>query len=289
MILLPPDYPEEYLMWKTTFFGRDFVVTPDVLIPRLETESLVRRARQVLQWTMKNNQRKIDNNSKMGVRGEDTVWTKMKIAWNDEQSQEEWVWLPPETFGTFGYKSTENDVWKKIIILDIGCGSGIIGTSVADLADEVIFLDISPIALKVAEKNFRTHFPDKKAQFIVSDLLSALPTSYLLPPTSSILFVTNLPYIRDEDWKNMSADTVHEPKLALFGGEKTGFEMYERLFEQLNSMHYVLCTMHCIYEFWFDQREFAEEVVRRYPHWEYSFFTDYAGIERFGEVNIWCT
>ncbi len=91
------------------FFGRDFIVTPDVLIPRLETECLVRRARQLLQ--------------------------------------------------------------PKTIVVDIGCGSGIIGTSVADLADEVIFLDISPEALTITEKNFRLHFPEKKAQFIVSDLL----------------------------------------------------------------------------------------------------------------------
>lgn len=80
----------------------------------------------------------------------------------------------------------------------------------------MIFLDISPAALEIAEDNFRTHFPDKKAQFIVSDLLSGLPISYLLSPISSALFLTNLPYIRDEDWQNMSADTIHEPKLALF-------------------------------------------------------------------------
>ncbi len=67
-----------------TFFGREFCVTPDVLIPRLETESLVRRAR--------------------------TIQEREKYA----------------------------------RIVDIGCGSGIIGTSIADLADEVVFLDISP-------------------------------------------------------------------------------------------------------------------------------------------------
>ncbi len=99
-----------------TFFGRDFFVTPDVLIPRLETESLVRRARQLFQPTN----------------------------------------LP---------------TYQPTIVVDIGCGSGIIGTSVADLADEVIFLDISPEALRITEKNFRSHFPEKRAQFIVSDLL----------------------------------------------------------------------------------------------------------------------
>jgi release factor glutamine methyltransferase len=159
----PENYPIEYIDGKVTFFGRDFVVTPDVLIPRLETEVLVRRARQLLSK---------DSN------------------------------IP-----TFQHSN---------IVIDIGCGSGIIGTSVADLADEVIFLDISPEALAVAEKNFRSHFPDKKAQFIVSDLLTALPITYLLSPTAPLLFLTNLPYIRSEDWVNMSTDTVHEPRLALF-------------------------------------------------------------------------
>lgn len=106
----------------------------------------------------------------------------------------------------------------------------------ADLADEVIFLDISETALAITEKNFRTHFPEKQAQFIVSDLLSALPISYLLSPTASLLFITNLPYIKADDWIHMSADTIHEPRLALFGGEQTGFEMYERLFRELDSV-----------------------------------------------------
>ena len=102
------------------FYGRDFIVTPDVLIPRLETESLVRKARSLLQ-------------------------------------------------------PSKLSAYRHTTVIDIGCGSGIIGTSVADLADEVIFLDISPEALSVAKRNFRTHFPDKQAQFIVSDLLEQLP------------------------------------------------------------------------------------------------------------------
>lgn len=220
------NYPEEYIDGRVTFFGRDFVVTPDVLIPRLETEWLVRRARNLIQ-------------------------------------------------------SSNPPILQSTTAIDIGCGSGIIGTSIADLADEVIFLDVSPEALKVAEQNFRTHFPEKSAQFIVSDLLENLPS--LLGEESGVryVFLTNLPYIKDEDWQNMSADTIHEPKLALFGWEKTGFELYEKLFEQLDSLD---IDIHCIYEFWFDQREVAEEVVKKYPQWEYSFFADYAGIERFGEI-----
>lgn len=240
---LPPirdDYPEEYLTWSVYFYGRDFIVTPDVLIPRLETESLVRRARRILHEN------------------------KMNNMWNGKDSK------------------------KKTIVVDIGCGSGIIGTSVADLADEVIFLDISPEALRIAEENFRTHFPEKKAQFIISDLLWCFfePSNIPTFQHSNILFVANLPYIRDGDWEHMSADTVHEPRWALFGGASTGFELYERLFAQLAQLptfqHFNILTL--LFEFWYDQRAIAERVLQKYPEWKSSFFPDYAGVERFGEI-----
>ena len=57
----------------------------------------------------------------------------------------------------------------------------------------------------------------------------------------------------------MSADTHFEPELALFGGEKTGFEMYERLFTQLSIINYPVSV---IIEFGFDQREIAEKIIR---------------------------
>lgn len=41
-------YPEEYRLGFTIFFGKKFFVNESVLIPRLETESLVRRARAIL-------------------------------------------------------------------------------------------------------------------------------------------------------------------------------------------------------------------------------------------------
>lgn len=83
----------------------------------------------------------------------------------------------------------------------------------------------------------------------------------------------------------MSADTVYEPVLALFGGDGTGFELYERLFQEFASLKLSNCkSVKVIYEFGFDQRDIAESRARNYPKWEYSFFADYAGIERFGEI-----
>ena len=220
----PTNYPEEYITGSVSFLGRDFSVNPSVLIPRLETETLIKRARKILQ--------------------ESTIDT----------------------------------------VIDIGCGSGIIGTSVAELADHIIFLDISPEALHTTETNFRKYFKEKKAEFILSDLLYPVDGSQI-PHSWSILFLTNLPYIRDADWQNMSPDTIHEPKLALFWWEKTWFEMYERLFREFsllekNREYIAIC------EFGFDQRDIAESVIKTYPNWKYSFFPDYAGIERFVEIHF---
>jgi methylase of polypeptide subunit release factors len=79
----------------------------------------------------------------------------------------------------------------------------------------------------------------------------------------------------------MSPDTRHEPELALFGGNITGFEMYERLFAQLSTFNFQRSIL--IIEFGFDQREIAEKLIASYG-WEYEFFADYAGVERFCEI-----
>jgi methylase of polypeptide subunit release factors len=81
----------------------------------------------------------------------------------------------------------------------------------------------------------------------------------------------------------MSPDTRHEPELALFGGNITGFEMYERLFAQLSTFNFQRSIL--IIEFGFDQREIAEKVIASYG-WEYEFFSDYAGVERFCEIEL---
>ena len=218
----PEHYPEEYIRGFVEFFGKNFSVSPSVLIPRLETEVLIKRARNFIKNT--------------------------------------------------------SDFSEKIIV-DIGSGSGIIGTSMADLSDEIFFIDISEDALKIAEKNFRTHFPDKNAIFLYSSLLKNFHEN----PEKKYIFLANLPYIKNEDWKNMSEDTIFEPKIALFGGEKTGFELYEKLFQEIaeKKIHGKLFI-----EFGFDQREIAEKILEKFPFWKKEFFADYAGIERFCEITL---
>ncbi len=73
--------------------------------------------------------------------------------------------------------------------------------------------DISPEALRIAEKNFRYNLDEKQCTFIESNLLENIPNSSMRTP---LLITANLPYIKNEDWENMSADTRYEPQIALF-------------------------------------------------------------------------
>jgi methylase of polypeptide subunit release factors len=63
--------------------------------------------------------------------------------------------------------------------------------------------------------------------------------------------------------------------------------MYERLFVQIASSIEPLGyrTIRLLIEFGFDQREIAEKVIASYG-WEYEFFSDYAGVERFCEIEL---
>lgn len=217
----PPNYPEEYKIWFVEFLQKKFFVNPSVLIPRLETEVLIKRVRKFLQ----------------------------------------------------------NSNTPKIIV-DIGSGSGIIGISLADLANEIYFIDISADALEVAKKNFYHNFADKEASFVISDLLENLN----LDNKKELIFVSNLPYIKNNDWQNMSEDTIFEPKLALFGGEKTGFELYEKLFFQLKEKNF---SGKIFIEFGFDQKEIAKNFLEKnFKQWKTEFFSDYAGITRFAEIDL---
>lgn len=53
----------------------------------------------------------------------------------------------------------------------------------------------------------------------------------------------------------MSPDTRYEPEIALFGGQLTGFELYDRLFRELSIRGE---PGDLLIEFGYDQREVAE-------------------------------
>ncbi|MEY2539461.1 MAG: release factor glutamine methyltransferase [Verrucomicrobiota bacterium] len=111
-------------------------------------------------------------------------------------------------------------------ILDVGAGSGVIALTLASSLPEakVWAVDISEEALALAEENAIRLGLSERVQFSKSDLLGNLTERF-------DLVVANLPYISMRDRKSLSREVLHDPEVALFGGER-GDELIGTLIEQ---------------------------------------------------------
>lgn len=156
--------PVAYLLGSRGFFGHDFVVNPDVLIPRPETEMLVE-------------------------------WGIEKLS---------------------GVSAPK--------VLDLGCGTGCIGLSLAATTSaevQLTLVDVSPKALLVAKHNHSRLVPNVATEFVVADATVALP----FPKESFDLIVANPPYISRTSQEVEDSVLRFEPALALFADED-GFAIW---------------------------------------------------------------
>ncbi len=108
-------------------------------------------------------------------------------------------------------------------VLDMGCGSGIIGITLAlELAachPDVTMADISEAALSLALENATAL--GARVRTYRSDLFSAwqpAPENAVTPPTGFELVLANLPYVPDGEARTVSAEVRHDPATALYGG-----------------------------------------------------------------------
>lgn len=158
--LLNHGYPLEYITKKASFYGMDFFIDEDALIPRPETEILVDKATQLI---------------------------------------------------------TRHNIRQ---IYEIGVGSGIIAITLClqNPHIQITATDISPTALKIAQKNIAIKSAldftlKSRIRLIHTDLLQGVDFT----PKDSLI-ISNPPYIA-EDYA-LPQNVAFEPKIALFGGKK---------------------------------------------------------------------
>ena len=109
-------------------------------------------------------------------------------------------------------------------ILDIGTGTGCILLSILSeiIKAKGIGIDISKKAIEVAKKNSKSLELDKRAKFLTRSLDNIRNYKF-------DLIVSNPPYIKSSDIKNLSDDVrKFEPKIALDGG-KDGLDVIKKV------------------------------------------------------------
>ncbi len=192
--------PIQYIIGETEFYRLSFRVTPDVLIPRPETEHLVERACQLIPT--------FDNRPRMPFQFR--VIHQLRHAEKQQRQGD------PHSAG-----------WPPRV-LDIGTGSGVIAISIAhDWSEaEITAIDSSASALDVARSNAeRLGFADQ-IRFLQGDLLAPVAEERFE------IIVSNPPYVPTTDRETLAVEVRdHEPALALFAGPD-GLDIYRRLIPQ---------------------------------------------------------
>ncbi len=257
-------YPLAYITNRVNFSWLDFYVDERVLIPRDDTEVIVS---SVLKH--------IENSHPELVSG--SLIQGVQINWKTKTP------YPPLSRG----QEIQRISHIGQIIIDIWTWSGIIPISIVKNRDyefeKVFALEVSKEAIKVAEKNINLHNLEDKITLINTDFRQF---DFRQFSWKDLIITANLPYIKQDDFINMDKSVyTHEPELALYGWEKTWFELYEELIELLLTQRNNLNNIVLFIEIWFDQYELSREFLT--SKWlKFEYFKDTNNIYRVIEVKL---
>lgn len=160
-------------------------------------------------------------------------------------------------------------------ILDMGCGSGVIGLSLAHLLRErkpsIWLSDISGESLNLARENMENLGLSDGVTLVEGDLFSAIDGSFHL-------IVANLPYVSLREKTSLSREVQRDPEGALYGGEK-GTELIERFFESIDP--HVQPGSHVALEYGIGQSQVIEDLAGKAGFENLRIVRDLSGIDRF--------
>ena len=163
---------------------------------------------------------------------------------------------------------------KNGTLLDIGCGSGTIGVTVAyERRDiQVTAVDISLNALQVAEKN-RDRYNLTNVKFYQSDLFSNIEGKF-------DFIAANLPYIPEFEYLECAKEVLdYEPKLALVA-ENNGLELIFKTAD--DAANFLTPNGQIIFENGYNQaQEIANYLQKLNKFREISILNDYNNYQRF--------
>jgi len=158
-------------------------------------------------------------------------------------------------------------------ILDMGCGSGVIGLSLAaelGVRAEVTCIDTSEEALALAQENAAL-LEIKNVTFLQGNLFSSNSESY-------DVIVANLPYVPEDDRPSLAPELAHDPDLALFGG-KDGLDILKVFIHE--SQNHRNNPSICALEIGIGQSTQVEQMLADAGYHDINTRIDLSGIARF--------
>lgn len=163
-------------------------------------------------------------------------------------------------------------------ILDLGTGTGCILISLLKEWPQAqgVAVDLSFGAIQTARQNAEMHKVADRIRFICGSWADSINGCF-------DLILSNPPYIRHEEIKNLSPEVQnHDPILALDGGND-GLDPYRKIFSSLP----VLLKSHgrAFLEIGFDQEEDMKRLSKEYRIRMETIFPDYAGRPRVVDIS----
>lgn len=164
---------------------------------------------------------------------------------------------------------------QEIDVVDVCCGSGVMGLSLAKKVNvkSLTLSDLSPEAIEVARVNMLEH--GINADLCVEDALNAFDKKV-------DVVISNPPYILKSEKVEKSV-LDNEPHLALFADNE--FSVYKSIINKLNSIK--KDQLLCIFEIGANTRKVLEKyILDAIPNCSYEFVKDMNGKERILSILI---
>ena len=236
--------PLAQILGRQSFYGLDFFVNEDVLIPRADTECLVDLV--------------LEDYADLAKQAGKTYSEKRNSEHVSNKHED----------------NVENEANSSSLnILDLCTGSGCIGISVAKHLpyQELLLVDLSEKALAVAKKNAEKHLGEN-VTLLQSDLLTGVQGKKFS------LLLSNPPYIVSRVIPGLEREvSEYEPKMALDGGED-GLVFYRRIAKEAKAV--LLPGARLYLEIGYDQGESVKDIFQKEGYEAVEVFPDLSGNPR---------
>jgi len=236
--------PLAQILGRQSFYGLDFFVNEDVLIPRADTECLVDLV--------------LEDYADLAKQAGKTYAEKRNSEHVSNKHED----------------TVENEANSSSLnILDLCTGSGCIGISVAKHLpyQELLLVDLSEKALAVAKKNAEKHLGEN-VTLLQSDLLTGVQGKKFS------LLLSNPPYIVSRVIPGLDREvSEYEPKMALDGGED-GLVFYRRIAKEAKAV--LLPGARLYLEIGYDQGESVKDIFQKEGYEAVEVFPDLSGNPR---------